>query len=226
MSTTADLALLLHDPDSGRRLVGRDVLSTALGGAQLTDLVLACRAVLEDGWTRVRAVDRSPADDPVLEAALALLPDSATARQAVRRLARGAIDRAMEQLVAAGRVVERRTRVLGLVPVVSHPVRDRAHRAALLVRVKAVLYEGAEPTEREATLVALLDSVRVLSRLVDGSRKDRKELHRRACEVAGDGRAESPDTPPRGAVMVAQAVRLAVIAALAPPVSTSTPSTG
>ena len=70
-----DLAMLLHDPETGRLLVSSDRANLVLGGALLADLADLDRIELSEPHRAtknrtVAVVDPTPTGDPVLDEAL------------------------------------------------------------------------------------------------------------------------------------------------------------
>ena len=209
-----DLLLLLVDDATGRFLLDTTRLDRALAGALLLELALAERvgppaAGQRFGRDVIALVDRRPAGDPLLDAALARLdtPKPPGAARAVSRLVKGTRQALLERLVEAGHVREEHRTVLGVFRTSRWPAVRPEHEAEVRRRLQAVLLDGAEPDQRTAALVSLLVAVDAVPKVVAAS--DRKALVRRAKAVAdGDWAAVAV----RKAV---DAVNAAVIAAAA-----------
>jgi len=209
-----DLLLLLVDDATGRFLLDTTRLDRALAGALLLELALAERvgppaAGQRFGRDVIALVDRRPAGDPLLDAALARLdtPKPPGAARAVSRLVKGTRQALLERLVEAGHVREEHRTVLGVFRTSRWPAVRPEHEAEVRRRLRAVLLDGAEPDQRTAALVSLLVAVDAVPKVVAAS--DRKALVRRAKAVAdGDWAAVAV----RKAV---DAVNAAVIAAAA-----------
>lgn len=211
MTTLAeDLAVLLLDPQTGRRLVDGTASDRALAGAVLLDLALA-GALRPDGeGATARLHPSGPAPpDPLLEAALdRLTPGPYRAQRAVERLASGSWKRVIERLVTHGAVVPASRRVLGIVPTTTWTVTGRSGRPALLADVAAALQGRAAPAQRTACLISLLHAVKAEHKVVDGPKR---EVRARAEEIA---RSDFAGPAVRKAVEAVQAaVMVPVIAA-------------
>ncbi|WP_165825934.1 GOLPH3/VPS74 family protein [Actinomycetospora cinnamomea] len=195
MRTAEDLALLLHDPATGKGLVDSTSLPRALAGAVVLELVLTGRAHLVEGRWRTRLVvddRRSGGDrviDPVLDLALDRLPDEATPKSAVEKLHRRVRDPLMAGLVHDGVVRVQERSFLGLPLTPRWPAGDTTRRDAALARLRAVLVDGATPTPEDASLVALVRAVKAEHRLLDAPRRQLRARSREIAEGAWAGEA-------------------------------------
>ena len=178
-----DLAVLLLDPHTGRRLVDGTAFDRALAGAMLLDLALAGALVPDSAGARARLIPSGPATaDPLLEGARArLTPGPYKAQRAVERLARGSWKRVIERLEADGAVERASSRVLGIFPTTTWTLTGSSRRPALLTGVTAALRGRADPDQRTACLISLVHAVKAEHKLVDGPRK---ELRARAQAIS------------------------------------------
>lgn len=152
---TQELALLAHDPSTGRRH-RPGFLEIGLSGAVLVELVLARRLDVTDG--RVGILDPAPTGDAVLDAALATTAGEMPRRGQswVTLGSRGLRAPVVAQLVRGGLVEDRAVRVLGLVTGHRYPDRSPGPRAELLGRLHAAVLDGHDPDGRTAALAGLL----------------------------------------------------------------------
>jgi hypothetical protein len=183
MRTAEDLALLLHDPDTGDGLADSTALPRALAGAVVLEMVLTGRAQLVEGRWRTRLVveDRRPSGDHVLDLALDRLPADTTPKAAIEKLHGRVREPLMAGLVHDGAVHRRERSFLGMALTPRWPAADTARRDAALARLRAVLVDGAAPTPQDASLVALVRAVKAEHKLLDAPRR---ELRARSKEVA------------------------------------------
>lgn len=182
MTVTEDLALLLHDPVTGKGVVDGTALPRGLAGAAVLDLVLAGHARVDgEGWrAQLEIVDRTPVH-PVLDAAAARLIKPVRPKRAIERLSGTVRDAVMAHLVGAGVVRDDGRRVLGLLPDRRWPAVDRGPGDLVRGRVRAILVDGVAPEQHDAAVVSLLHAVRAEHKVVEGKRS---ELRRRGKEVA------------------------------------------
>jgi Golgi phosphoprotein 3 GPP34 len=150
-----DLVLLSVSPDDGRVTTAQQ-LGFGLMGSDLVRLAAAGRLTITAG--RITVTDRSPCQDPELDAALASL---AGARREVRAKwwvshpRHGIAGTYLERLAAAGVLqAERRTR-LGIFPVTRWRVVDAARQAAAKERLDAVAFSAGPVTTAQAALAGL-----------------------------------------------------------------------
>jgi Golgi phosphoprotein 3 (GPP34) len=211
MTTIAeDLAVLLLDPHTGRRLVDGTAFDRALAGAILLDLALAGALTPDGAGAKARLTPSGPAPaDPLLQAALTrLTPGPYKAQRAVERLARGCGKRVLELLDAHGAAERTSRRVFGIFPSTAWMLTARSQRPAVLADVTAALQGRTVPAPRTACLISLLHAVKAEHKLVDGSKK---ELRARAQEIA---RSDFAGPAVRKAVEAVQAAAVATIVAV------------
>lgn len=94
-------------------------------------------------------------------------------------------DQVAQRLVDRGVLTEERTKLLGLTLSRRYPEAAPEPERALRARLRELLVDGAEPTPREAALVALLRPFELVRTVVE--REERKEAERRAEEIAQSG---------------------------------------
>ncbi len=192
MLIAEDVLLLLTADDTGKAVMD-SMLDYVLAGALLTDLTLAGNVrITEKGETGVRknrvVVVRDatwPTDDLLVET-LTLLgaKDKWMTQTVITRLRPKLRKRLYERLVRAEIVQRDESRWLGLIPVTHYPALDVRPEQALLARLDEVLLFGAEPDERIASVIALLQAGNLLFRVVDrGRRVDRRAIRKKAKEL-------------------------------------------
>ncbi|MEJ2864646.1 GOLPH3/VPS74 family protein [Actinomycetospora flava] len=186
MRTAEDLALLLHDPESGAPLVDSSSLPRALAGAVVLQLVLDDRARLEDRrWnTHLVIGDRGTTGDHVLDLALERLPADPTPKAAIEKLQSRIKDPLMAGLVHDGSVrLEERT-FLGIPRSPLYPAVDRRRRDAVAARMRSVLVDGVAPGADDAALVALLRAVKAEHKVVPEGQVPKRALRDRSKVIA------------------------------------------
>lgn len=217
-----ELLLLALSDDKGTVAFG-SMLTLGLGGALLTELLLADRiAIVHEGrggkkqFVEVR--DTSPLGETVLDDALAKLASAkrrAAASTAVSRLGnlpklRHAVARELCQL---GVLRETEDQILRLFRRRVYPTVDPAPERALIRRIKAVVDGGAPPDDRSAALIGIADLTDTLSAIYD--RRERKERKARLKHIAessaGSRAAGQAVAAAHAAIMVATTA--AVVAA-------------
>lgn len=210
-----DLALLLHDPATGRALVDGTSLDRGLGGALLLDLTFADRIESTGDGARAKLVvcDPSPIGDPLLDGALAkLLGPPVRAQRVVERLARRVREPVLDSLAARAILAKESGRFLGLIPTTTWRTVDPEPRRAVQAAVGAALLSpvgSPQPDRRVAGLISLLHAVKAEHKIVDGPRH---QLRERAQEIA-DG--DLTGTAVRKAIQAVQASIMAAVAASA-----------
>lgn len=155
--------LLLFDPRSGTIAGEGQSLMYTLGGAMLIELAARDHIELDDKRRRVRAVGHGP-EDSLLRGAWERVPATATGiRALVMDVGARSRESTVDRLVARGDIRREPRRFLGIFP--SHALSggDTGARDRLLVPVRSVLVDGAEPDTRTATLVALLSASKNLA---------------------------------------------------------------
>lgn len=217
-----ELLLLALCDEKGTLAFGR-MLNIGLGGALLTELLLAQRVeIVEEGTRRkkkfVQVIDGTPFREPVLDAVLAKL------RGASRRASPSAVvlgignlpklrhDVARE-LCRAGVLREDEQQVLLLFRRKVYPTVDPRPERALIKRIRDVLEHGTVPKERTAALIALAHVTHTLGAIYD--RKALKALKPRLKSITessvGSKAAQEAVAAAHAAVMAATTA--AVVAA-------------
>ncbi|MDD7964485.1 GOLPH3/VPS74 family protein [Actinomycetospora lemnae] len=193
MRTAEDLALLLHEPDTGAPLVDSTSLPRALAGAVVLQLVLDGRAHLADGgrWRGTRLVvdDRGRTGDHVLDLALERLPDDASPKSAIEKLQGRVRDPLMAGLVHDGALRLEERALLGIPRSPRYPAADRTRRDAVVARLRAVLVDGAAPSRDDAALVALVRAVKAEHELLDAPRRELRDRSKVVAEGEWAGEA-------------------------------------
>lgn len=215
MLIVEDLALLLHDDDSGKGIVDRNTLGLVLAGAVLVDLAAAGHLrTAEDGedvkeGRLVVETDGSTGDD-LLDDALAIVrtKEGKKPKATLEKLRKGLRERVLERLVAAGELRRDEQTTLKVLSTVRWPAGDGHREDEIRRDIDAVLLRGAEPDERSAALIGLLVAVDAAAKAVPSD--DKRALKKRAKEISeGDWASAAV----RGAVQDVQtAVMTAVIA--------------
>jgi hypothetical protein len=185
-SLAEDLVLLLFDDESGRPVVDWLSLDNAVAGVVLLELANSGRvSPAEDDEAkpgRLVVRDDSATGDPVLDTALSRLDAKPVkAQRAVEVLVKGTREAVLDQLAGRGLLRREESKVLGLFPRSTWPALDSAHENEVRSRLDAVLVRGEEPDAHIGGLVALLDAINAVHKVVDG---DKKALRARAKEVA------------------------------------------
>ncbi|WP_161605958.1 GOLPH3/VPS74 family protein [Microlunatus speluncae] len=186
--------LLVIDDRTGKRIIGRDRLDPALGGAVLAELALRQRIGItgdDAGLLRRRRVsvtDPTPTGDEVLDHLLVRIgekPDQKAANLiTATNFKRGKthlLEQLTERLVAAGVLSEQQGRILGLFPTSSWPTADAAPEHAVRQWLEAALIAGATPDEPTRVLIALLSATDSLAKVVPSD--DRRAVRARAKEL-------------------------------------------
>lgn len=195
-----ELLLLATDDSSGRNIASGTNLDAALGAALLVELALTERisvAPAEAGWRekgKITVINTSPTDDPDLDVLLAKLAEKEG--QKVKNLispmtwkpiSKGLKDRRLARLVRQGVLTEQRSKILGLR---SHPTVDAGPEHEVRARLRSALVDGLTPTERTVALVALLEAIGILTKVI--VTEDKKAVKRRAKQLSdGDWAAKA-----------------------------------
>lgn len=156
-------------------------------------------------------LDTSPTGDPVLDERLALLADKAgqKPKNLMGKLSKKLRDQLLQRLAERGVLEADQGKVLGLFPVTRWPTKDAQHEAQVRAALENVLKLGTQPDERTASLVALLNALNVVPKVVTDA-VDKRALKRRAKEISeSDWAAEAV----RKAVQEMQAAVTAAIVA-------------
>lgn len=181
-----DLIQLLFDDESGRPVVDQFRLDLVIAGAVLIELINTGRVDrtgpdddAKPGLAIVR--DGSPTGDAVLDEALIRLGRKPLKFQrATEALAKGVRLGVLDRLVERGLLRRDETRVLGIFRVKTWPAAEVAHEAEVRSALAAALLHGEVPSERTAALVAMLQAIDIVPKVVPG---DKKSLRARADEI-------------------------------------------
>lgn len=189
MLIAEDLALLLHDDESGKGVVDRHTVELALAGAVLVELAGRGRVRIAAGGEdakegRVVADGDGPVGDELLDDGLAEIRDGRERKPpaVLDALRTGLRERVLERLVAAGELERDDRRALGLVSYTRWPAGSGHREDDVRRELDAALLHGAAPSERTAALVGLLSAIDAVPRVVEA--EDRKALERRAEELS------------------------------------------
>ncbi len=177
-----ELVLLALDDESGRWIpIPAFALEIALGAAIIMELMLAERVEMEAEQLQLR--DATPLGDPILDVALAELVADGTPRPATAWMSRfGGTDSDLATRVAA-RLVERGilrsedTRLLWAFRKRTYPAASGVEEREVRARLLHLLYSDEVPDHRDALLVGLLRSTRLIEQLV-GEREHHQLRHR------------------------------------------------
>lgn len=188
LSLREEVLLLALDDEKGSE-GSEGTLGYGLAAAILVELASAGCLVEEHGKL-VPGPEGAP-HDPLLADALDEIASSRKPRKAqhwVERLPSKPGDlkqRVAGGLVERGVLEEDRGRVLGLIPRTRYPQADPGPERSLRERLAAVLLEGREPSPHDALLLAVIEPLDLVKRVVPKDR--RKDAARRAREVADPG---------------------------------------
>ena len=149
----AEEFLLLVTSPQGKWLAGSDAVPLALAGGLLAELTWQRRLAVDDR-DRIVVIDRSAAEDPVLDDARAIFTaeEGAKPKDVLGKVAKGLGDRLYDRLIAAGTVEVQKVRLL---PVRRFPLRDLALRQRTWTDVAALLRGDRHPQIRTGTLLGL-----------------------------------------------------------------------
>lgn len=157
---TEDVMLVLFQPDSGT-IAGENTLFYVLAGGVLADLAQRGHATVEEARIRgtlVRAAG-DPPDDELLRTTWDYISqkprDVHTVLAAIGPTLRGIV---LDGLVQRGDIRRQQHRVLGLFPSTALIDGGTGRRAALVAKMRAVLVDGAQPSEHIAALIALISA--------------------------------------------------------------------
>lgn len=189
MLVAEDLALLLHDDDSGKGVVDRHTVGLVLAGAVLVELAMQGRVrVAADGEDvkegRLVVEGDGPTGDDLLDDGFETVrgKEGKKPYAALEALRKGLRERVLERLAVAGELERDERTTLGIVRLTRWPAGD-GHREDVVRRdLDAAVLEGRDPDERTAALIALLVSVDAVPKVVPTG--DRKALKRRAKELS------------------------------------------
>jgi hypothetical protein len=190
MLIAEDLLLLLYDDESGKPIAGSPGLDYALGGAVLIELTLMGKVDIAGPGEQVKAgrlkiLDTTPTGDAVLDERLAILAGKpgAKPKDLMGKLSKKLRDQVLAKLAERGVLEAEKDKVLGLFPVTRWPAKDARHEAEVRSGLENVLKLGTQPDERTAALIALLNALNVVPKVVTDA-VDKKALKRRAKEIS------------------------------------------
>ncbi|WP_382304024.1 GPP34 family phosphoprotein [Herbiconiux sp. UC225_62] len=153
-----DVLLALFQPSSGT-IAGENTLFYVLGGAVLTDLAQQGRVEIRDAGLRgtlISATGERP-EDELLQPAWDYVASKPRGVQSVLAASgptlRGPL---LDRLVERGDLDRAEKKMLGLIPTTALSEGSSGHRAELIAAMRAVLVDGAAPTERVAAVIALV----------------------------------------------------------------------
>jgi hypothetical protein len=191
MLLAEDVLLLLTDDASGKATVDGTRLDLVLAGAVLLDLAMRHRVEVTApghpaGKGRVVVVDRSTTGDALLDAVLVRVGDHKPRRAkdllgTVQKNLRTAV---LDRLARAGVLRQEDAKILGIFPTTRWPAVDGVHESEIRAGLRDVLVVGRTPTDHEAALVSLLQSVDKVAAVVGPVELPRGELKRRAKAIA------------------------------------------
>jgi Golgi phosphoprotein 3 (GPP34) len=195
-----ELLLLFIDDETGKDiLLGSDKIAPALGGALLVELALMERIGVtpdSDGWrqrARVTITSTIPTDDEELDNLMTVLEQREGAKvkdlisqMSFKPITKGLRERLLQRLAVAGVLSEHRS---GIFRLRRWPTVDSGPEDEVRSRLQAALVDNHVPTERTATLIALLNATGKLSKVVGA---DKRALKARAKELSdGDWAAKA-----------------------------------
>ncbi|MFJ4223442.1 GPP34 family phosphoprotein [Microbacterium sp. NPDC089695] len=155
-----DVILALFDPASGT-IAGENTLFYVLGGAALADLAGQGRATSEDAGFRgvlVRGIGDAP-DDQLLRPAWDYIAEKPRGIQgAIAGVGPALRSPLLDRLVANGDIARTERRALGIFPTTVLAEGDSGRRASIIAAMRAVLVDGAEPSPRIASIIALVSA--------------------------------------------------------------------
>jgi hypothetical protein len=211
MTVARDLLLVALDPESGRVRLPSMASDATLGGAALIDLVLLGRLELVGTGrkARVAVADRTPVDDPDLQAAFERVwhKGHQVPKSIVTRLGKKQRKAVLASLEADGLVRDEQRRVLGFA-LERYELVDVARRDQLVGALRQVLLHDQPADQVTGPLVGLLLAADQLDLAVE--KRERKAAKARAKVVAeGDWASEGV----RKAIQDAQAAMTAAMTA-------------
>lgn len=206
-----DLLLVALDPESGKVRLPSMAAEPTLGGAALIDLVLLGRLELVGTGrkARVAVADRTPVDDPDLQAAFERVWQKGhqAPKAIVTRLGKKQRKAVLASLEADGLVRDEQRRVLGI-RLERYELVDVARRDQLVGAMRQVLLHDQPADQVTGPLVGLLLAADQLGLVVE--KRDKKAAKARAKVVAdGDWASEGV----RKAIQDAQAAMTAAMTA-------------
>jgi hypothetical protein len=218
MLLAEDLLLLLTDDETGKLLVSGTEMDLALGGAQLVELSMSGHVDVDER-KRLVVRDSTPTGDPILDRSLATVREREGKKPSseIGRLGKGLRAELYERLAGSGILRAEEGKVLGLFPTTKWPTSSADHEAAVRRAITAALVQGTTPEPRDGALVSLLHALRSTHKVVDPKAHGlkRKDLDRRAKEVAEGGWASKAVREAIDAMMAAVMVSVTAGAAAA-----------
>ncbi|WP_163544095.1 GOLPH3/VPS74 family protein [Occultella kanbiaonis] len=158
--TTEDLLLVLFQPDSGT-IAGENTLFYVLAAGVLTDLAQRGQAAIEDAGihgTLIHAAGEPP-EDELLRPTWDYISQKPRGVQGVLAANGPTLRRpVLDRLIERGDLREQKRRMLGLFPSTALVDGDSGRRAKLVAAMRAVLVDGARPSDDIAALVALVSA--------------------------------------------------------------------
>ncbi|MEU8224493.1 GPP34 family phosphoprotein [Kribbella sp. NPDC048915] len=187
MLIAEDLLLLLYDDQTGKPITGAPGLDYALAGAVLIELTLQRKVDIttEGKAGRLRVLDGTPTGDPILDERLAYVvgKPGKKPKDQIGKLSKHLREQLLARLADRGILQADQGKVLGLFPVTRWPARDARHEQEVRTRLHGVLAQGLQPDERTGALVALVNALNVVPKVVTDA-VDKRALKRRAKEIA------------------------------------------
>ncbi|MCS5732843.1 GOLPH3/VPS74 family protein [Herbiconiux daphne] len=155
-----DVLLVLFQPSSGT-IAGETTLFYVLGSAVLTDLAQQGRVQIQDAGLRgtlISAAGDRPGDE-LLRSAWDYVADKPRGVQTVLAASGPTLrGRLLGRLVARGDLDRQQKKVLGFIPSTELREGRTGHRAELIAAMRAVLVDGAAPSERIAAIISLVSA--------------------------------------------------------------------
>ena len=218
MILAEDVLLLLTSDTTGKTVVDKTRLDLALAGAVLLDLTTAGRVDVAGPGEQVRqgrlvVRDTRPTGDDILDEALrrvgALGPKKP--QGVLPKLTKGLREALLGRLVDRGVLRAEQGRMLGVFPTHSWPAIDSGHEGELRAGLRDVLVVGRTPAPREAALVALLQAIDQVPKVLGDVGVPARQLRRRAKDVSEGGFAD--DAVRRAVQAVSAATTAAIVSA-------------
>ncbi|MBJ7357645.1 MAG: GPP34 family phosphoprotein [Nocardioides sp.] len=211
-----DLLLLLLDDESGK-VAGSDTAGLALGGAVLAELAILGAVSVDEQTSRfrspkVRVTGPAPEDRVLADALDVVAEKERPAQSLVERLGKGLVQTLGDRLADRGILERRESRMLGMLPRTRWPAVNSNHEAEVRRTLTSVLVQGTTPDPRTGALVAVLAAVDRVHKVVDHDGMSRREVKRRAAEIAEGAWAASGV---RSAIQASHAAVTAAVAAAA-----------